>query len=71
VTARPAPPLVDTHFQAPAAAGAAPDDMSMGVRLGFADGSDVQLAPDHPHSLALKAVADVLLHKGPFHRRVS
>lgn len=41
---------------------------SSGVRLGFEDGSDLHLDPDHPHSLALKAVADVLLHRGP-HRR--
>lgn len=40
-----------------------------GVRLGFADGSDLQLDPEHPHSLALKAVADVLLHRGPNRRR--
>jgi hypothetical protein len=42
---------------------------SSGVRLGFEDGSDLQLAPDHPHSLALKAVADILLHRGSSHRR--
>lgn len=52
----------------------APDEIpaaASGVRLGFADGSDLQLDPDHPHSLALKAIADILLHRGPFHRRVS
>jgi hypothetical protein len=38
------------------------------VRLGFEDGSDLRLDPNHPHSLALKAVADLLLHKGPNRR---
>lgn len=41
------------------------------VRLGFVDGSDLQLDPDHPHSLALRAVADVLLHRGTSRRQVS
>jgi hypothetical protein len=45
------------------------DTAATGVRLGFADGSDLQLDPDHPHSLALRAVADVLLHRGTHRRR--
>jgi hypothetical protein len=47
----------------------AEEDESSGVRLGFEDGSDLQLDPDHPHSLALKAIADMLLHRGPSRRR--
>jgi hypothetical protein len=31
------------------------------VRLGFADGSDLNLDPSDPHTIALKAVADVLV----------
>jgi hypothetical protein len=45
----------------------APEESS-GVRLGFEDGSDLHLAPDHPHSLALKAIADVLTGRGPQRR---
>jgi hypothetical protein len=68
-------PAADHHVQAPAAdaggpVGAAPadsaepvaDDSPAGVRLGFADGSDLHLDPNDPHSLALKAIADLLVH---------
>jgi hypothetical protein len=51
----------------PTSAAAAPEP-DAGVRLGFADGSDLSLDPDDPHTLALKAVADVLVHGGQ-HRR--
>jgi hypothetical protein len=33
------------------------------VRLGFLDGSGLHLSPDDPHALALKAIADALIHK--------
>jgi hypothetical protein len=33
------------------------------VRLGFADGSEVELRADDPTALALQAVADVLVGK--------
>ena len=33
------------------------------VRLGFADGSEVELGADDPTALALQAVADVLVGK--------
>jgi hypothetical protein len=39
-----------------------------GVRLGFADGTDLPLDPEDPHTIALKAVAEVLTLKGT-HRR--
>jgi len=31
------------------------------VRLGFTDGSEVELAPTHPNAVALRAVADLLV----------
>lgn len=70
----PAPPTPQAPPTPPAAASPvafqAPEENSdAGVQLGFADGSNVQLDPDHPHSLALRAVADVLLHRGPRRRQ--
>jgi hypothetical protein len=41
------------------------DTPPTGVRLGFSDGSALDLDPDDPHSAALRAVADVLAHRGP------
>jgi hypothetical protein len=46
---------------APALAPAAEPD----VRLGFDDGSEVQLSANDPRAEALRAVADVLLRRGP------
>lgn len=63
-----AEPVVTPPVPVAAPPAAEQADDGSGVRLGFEDGSDLQLAPDHPHSLALKAVADILLHRGP-HRR--
>ena len=40
-----------------------------GVRLGFADGSDLHLDPDDPHTKALKAVADVLTRRDTHTKR--
>ena len=34
-----------------------------GVVLGFADGTESELDGQDPHALALKAVADVLMHQ--------
>lgn len=62
-TAPLAPPVVAPPGSVPPPA-PHEDAASTGVRLGFTDGSDVALDPDHPHSLALRAVADVLLHRG-------
>jgi len=36
-----------------------------GVRLGFADGSEVALDERDPSALALRAVADLLVQDGP------
>jgi len=36
-----------------------------GVRLGFADGSEVALDARDPSALALRAVADLLVQDGP------
>ncbi|MDQ1745814.1 MAG: hypothetical protein QOD07_77 [Frankiaceae bacterium] len=35
------------------------------VRLGFADGTEVELAASHPNAVALRAVADLLVQDPP------
>jgi hypothetical protein len=62
------PPASAPPIEAAAAYPSSPPAEESPVRLGFADGSDVQLHPEDPHTRALKAVADVLTLKGP-HRR--
>jgi hypothetical protein len=52
---------------APPATAVTPE--SAGVRLGFADGSAVDLDPADPRAAALRAVADVLVSKQPPSRR--
>ena len=47
------------------AAPALPPAPSAGVRLGFADGSEVELESGHPSALALRAVADLLVQDRP------
>lgn len=66
------PPLVTpplpTPTPSPTAPAAAPSDEAepgAGVRLGFADGTDLHLDQADPYTIALKAVADVLVQKGP------
>ncbi|HMC68815.1 MAG TPA: hypothetical protein VKJ07_06655, partial [Mycobacteriales bacterium] len=35
------------------------------VRLGFSDGTEVELAASHPNAVALRAVADLLVQDQP------
>jgi len=51
--AAPVAPAVDVPVQ------------STGVRLGFADGSEVALDDRDPSAMALRAVADLLVQDGP------
>jgi hypothetical protein len=47
---------------APVPVGASPiETPTPGVRLGFADGTEVSLAVGDPRALALRAVADILV----------
>jgi hypothetical protein len=43
------------------AAESAPTEVGPGVRLGFADGSEVALVDGDPRAVALRAVADLLV----------
>jgi hypothetical protein len=58
------PPPVAGGVSSPSVPAAeAGDPAAPGVRLGFADGSTLDLDPQDPHSAALRAVAEVLVER--------
>jgi hypothetical protein len=66
--AEPAFPPAPVTTELATAVPVAPVDVPVqaaGVRLGFADGSEVALDERDPSALALRAVADLLVQDGP------